>query len=100
MELLRNLLRNSVNRPVTRAYPFVPAEPVAGSRGHLEMDPDRCTYCSVCEKKCPTGAITVTRKPEKSWSLRVHQCILCSYCIEVCPKDCLFMEERHRALGA
>jgi ech hydrogenase subunit F len=100
MQLLQNLIRNAFSRPVTKRYPFEAYVPEPGTRGHLEMDPDRCTYCGVCQKRCPTGAITVTRKPDKSWTLRVHQCILCSYCVEVCPKDCLVMAERHAAPAA
>jgi ech hydrogenase subunit F len=96
MELLRNLARNTFNKPVTRRYPFEPREPLAGARGQLTIDPDLCTYCSVCEKRCPTGAITVKRKPDKSWTLRPHQCILCGYCIEACPKKCLSMDAKHR----
>jgi formate hydrogenlyase subunit 6/NADH:ubiquinone oxidoreductase subunit I len=96
MELLRNVLRNSFRKPITRLYPREVHEPHPGTRGQLTMDPDRCTYCSVCEKRCPTQAIAVTRKPEKSWTLRPHLCILCGYCIEVCPKECLSMDARHR----
>ena len=97
MEMLKNVLRNTFRKPVTRLYPFEKYEPFEGSRGHLENDPDRCTYCSVCEKRCPTGAITVKRKPDKSWTLRPHQCILCGYCLEVCPKKSLSMNKKHRA---
>jgi formate hydrogenlyase subunit 6/NADH:ubiquinone oxidoreductase subunit I len=100
MELLRNLLRNSLHRPATRLYPRERREPFAGARGQLDIDADACSYCSVCEKRCPTGAITVTRKPEKSWTLRPHQCILCGYCIEACPKGCLRMDRNHRAPAA
>lgn len=96
MELLSNLVRNTFRRPVTRLYPRERRTPYAATRGRLEMNPDTCSYCSVCEKRCPTGAITVTRKPDKSWVLRPHQCILCGYCIEACPKDSLRMETDHR----
>jgi ech hydrogenase subunit F len=100
VDLLRNLLRNASRSPVTRLYPAQPHVPFADVRGCLEIDPDKCTYCSVCEKRCPTGAIKVTRKPSKSWTLQPHACILCGYCIEVCPKDCLWMDEHHRAPSA
>jgi ech hydrogenase subunit F len=100
MELLSNILRNTFAKPVTRLYPKETRDPFAGARGHLEMNPETCTFCGVCEKRCPTGAITVVRKPSKSWTLRPHQCILCGYCIEVCPKDCLSMDENHRPPSA
>jgi ech hydrogenase subunit F len=96
MEMLRNVLRNSLRKPVTRRYPQEAYSPHPDARGQLSMNPDVCIYCSVCEKRCPTGAITVTRKPGKSWTLRPHQCILCGYCIEVCPKKCMFMNPAHR----
>jgi len=96
MQLLQNLIRNALRGPVTRRYPFEPRILHAGTRGQLEINPDLCTYCGVCEKRCPTGAISVTRKPEKTWALRPHQCILCGYCVDVCPKHCLFMQTEHR----
>jgi ech hydrogenase subunit F len=96
MQLLHNLARNFLHKPITKRYPFEPFLPSQGVRGQLEMNPNSCTYCSVCEKKCPTGAITVTRKPNKSWTLRPHQCIICGYCVEICPKDSLSMNRNHR----
>lgn len=96
MEMFKNVLRNTFHKPVTRLYPFETHEAPVGSRGQLDNDADLCTYCSVCEKRCPTGAISVKRKPEKSWTLRPHQCILCGYCIEVCPKKSLSMNKNHR----
>jgi ech hydrogenase subunit F len=96
MELLRNLLRNSLSKPVTRRYPFEAREPFVGNRGMLEMNPENCSYCGVCAKRCPTNAITVIRKPSKTWSFHPHQCIVCGYCVEICPKDCLQMSNKHR----
>lgn len=96
MELLRNLLRNSLNKPVTRLYPFEAREAFAGNRGQLEMNPENCTYCGVCAKRCPTNAITVIRKPTKTWSFQPHQCIICGYCVEICPKDSITMNKDHR----
>lgn len=95
MDLLSNLLQNALHRPATRPYPQVSHEPFPLTRGHLDIQIERCTYCGVCEKRCPTGAIQVTRKPAKSWSLQPLQCILCGYCVELCPKHCLFLGQRH-----
>ena len=38
--LLSNIVRNLFGKPATRRYPFEKREPFAGTRGHLEIDPD------------------------------------------------------------
>ncbi len=97
MKMLPNVLRTVSRKPVTRRYPKVKRAPFPGARGQLDMDPDKCTYCMLCAKRCPTGALAVTRKPDKTWTLDPHRCILCNYCVEVCPAECLFMRPEHRA---
>jgi ech hydrogenase subunit F len=98
LPLLKNLMRTATKQPVTRRYPFETRAPFQGTRGMIDMDPNACTYCMLCAKRCPANALTVTRKPEpNSWTLDPHKCILCNYCVEVCPKKCIVMHPFHRA---
>lgn len=41
-----------------------------------------CIGCKICEKKCPSGAISVK---DFHASIDYDKCILCGICIEVCP---------------
>jgi formate hydrogenlyase subunit 6/NADH:ubiquinone oxidoreductase subunit I len=45
----------------------------------------------MCQKKCPTGAITMF-KEEKKFTVKRQNCIVCGYCVEVCPKKCIYMD--------
>ena len=47
------------DQPPTSRYPFEPRLAIAGSRGELVFTKESCVYCTVCAKKCPTGALTV-----------------------------------------
>ena len=96
VHMLKNLIQCLFGKPATRLYPFVARPPFDGARGMIEMDPNICVYCGMCQKRCPTNAITVARKPN-SWTLDPHRCIVCSYCVEVCPKHCIYMRTHHRA---
>lgn len=93
--MIRDIAHNLSRAPVTRRYPVKKREFYPGSRGRLEVDPDACVYCTLCQKRCPAGAITVVRKP-KTLTLDPYRCILCGYCVEVCPEKCLIMRPEHR----
>jgi len=81
-------------KPPTSRYPFEPRRALPGSRGRLIFTRDNCVYCTVCAKKCPTGAILVHR-PSKKWAIDRLQCITCGYCVEACPKQCLQLGTAH-----
>ncbi len=99
ISLLSHIVHSLFRRPVTRAYPFVRREPCAGSRGHLEIEIEKCSFCGMCQKRCPSGALAVSRAP-KSWTLDPYACIVCNYCVEVCPRKCLAMSPVHRPPSA
>jgi formate hydrogenlyase subunit 6/NADH:ubiquinone oxidoreductase subunit I len=80
----------ALSKPATRLYPFVKREPYAGTRGSIEIDIQKCTFCTLCQKKCPTDAILVKRQ-EKIWEIDRLRCISCSACVDACPKNCLRM---------
>lgn len=88
------VLKNLFSKPVTRPYPEQPREYPERTRGHVEIDIDTCVLCSLCARKCPTGAITVDRAA-KLWEIERFGCIQCGCCVETCPKKCLSMKQSY-----
>ena len=86
----KTVLHNLFTKPVTRLYPQVPREYPERTRGQIGINIDDCIFCGICSKKCPTGAIAVSRET-KSWSIKRFGCIQCGECVSVCPKKCLTM---------
>ncbi len=87
-------LKWALRPPVTSRYPFEPRKLLPNSRGTLRFAKETCAYCTVCAKKCPTGALVVNRA-HKKWAIDRLRCITCGYCIEVCPKNCLSLDDNH-----
>jgi len=83
-----------LRKPYTSRYPFEPRQAIPGSRGTLSVVLSDCTYCTLCAKRCPTGAIEVDRAA-KRWTLDRLRCIACNCCVEICPKKCLAMTTAH-----
>ena len=93
-EMTRLALKWALTEPPTSRYPFEPRRALTGSRGHLVFTKATCVYCTVCAKKCPTGALTVNRA-QKKWAIDRLLCITCGYCIDACPKKCLALGTAH-----
>jgi len=55
------------------------------------IDPDKCTQCSLCMKKCPTQAIQINKKDSLS-KLSVYNCIQCNRCSEICRTDAIIFK--------
>ena len=95
-EMSRLALKWALSKPPTSRYPFEPRRVLARSRGRLVFTKDNCVYCTVCAKKCPTGALTVNRA-QKKWAIDRLLCVTCGYCAEVCPKKSLELTTSHGA---
>lgn len=61
-------LRSLFGKPETVRYPFEEPEHPAALRGKVVFSPENCIYCGICEKRCPTGAISVNKK-DSTWSI-------------------------------
>lgn len=90
-----NILKNFVRPKATRAYPFVVREPFEKFRGELVNDMDKCIFCNMCAKKCPSQCITVDRTTG-TWDCDAYACVYCAVCVENCPVDSLSMKNVHR----
>jgi len=99
LEMFKGIAARVFRKPYTRRHPFEVREPFPGARGSLDMDPDVCVYCGLCQKRCPTSAITVARKPN-SWQFNPHRCVLCGHCVDVCPVKCIVMKPQYRPPSA
>lgn len=88
------VLKALVRPPATHNYPAVPRQHIPGSRGELMIEIEKCTFCILCEKRCPTAALKVDR-PGKVWTIDRLACISCNYCVEACPKKCLALSTNH-----
>lgn len=95
-DMLGNVLKNLTSKPATRKYPYEKREPFKNSRGQISgIEIDKCIFCGICSKKCPSDAIVVN-KAEKSWEIDQFKCVICAACTEACPKKCIIMEEQHK----
>ena len=84
------LMRSLFGKPATLMYPVKPAKITDATRGHMTIDIDKCVFCSLCAKKCPTNALTVDRKA-RTWEIQRMKCIQCNACAVACNKDALQM---------
>jgi ech hydrogenase subunit F len=86
-------------KPFCKMYPIVPGKVYDNTRGCVMNDATKCTLCTLCEKKCPTGAIKVDR-PGGTWEINHFQCIMCNECVTNCRPGSLTMENKHAAPAA
>lgn len=66
-------------------------------RGRVSLPHDadgehKCTACTMCEKACPNGSISILatknvtgKRVLGKFVYRLSQCTMCNLCIEVCP---------------
>ena len=92
--MAKTVLKSLFRKPFTIKYPFGPKVLSEASRGSIIIDISKCIFCGICQRKCPTGAIVVS-KEEKTWTIARLRCITCGYCVEVCPKKCLSMSNQY-----
>ncbi len=89
------ILKSALTKPSTRRYPFVKRPFFERTRGKIRIDIDKCIHCSLCVRRCPTDCLTVTKEPEKTWTINRMQCCMCTACVDVCPTKCLSSENQY-----
>jgi ech hydrogenase subunit F len=88
------ILKNFITEKATRLYPYEVRPPYANARGEIVNDKDKCTFCGICEAKCPSGCIRVDKKTA-TWTYEPFVCIFCGICVESCPKNSLTQLETY-----
>ncbi len=83
MMFLPEVLSTLFKKTFTRKYPKVKPLLPQGFRGKLIHYPDRCIYCGMCARNCPSNCITVDPK-KKIWKHDIGQCLFCEQCVETC----------------
>ena len=91
---LGEMFRTAMERPITEEYPFGKKVVAERFRGKLDIDPVKCTGCSVCEVVCPAGVITMVPVAQKKIGDRtvdikrpdfeLYSCISCGQCVDDC----------------
>jgi formate hydrogenlyase subunit 6/NADH:ubiquinone oxidoreductase subunit I len=91
MKIGNMVMRSLGRKPATLMYPVIPRDFYDRTRGRIEINIDECIFCGMCSRKCPPGALSVS-KEDKRWAIERMSCIQCCCCVEVCPKKCLANE--------
>ncbi len=94
MSMLKSTLKNLFSRPKTVLYPYEKADIPDSNRGRVVWDMKKCIWCRLCEKNCPTLAIT-TDKTRKTQTIVRAKCIACRTCVDVCPTNTISMEPKY-----
>ena len=54
----------------------------------MRIDPDKCTDCGICEKRCPMDIKMLEYKNAGQRTLST-ECIICFTCVNVCPRSAI-----------
>lgn len=78
-------------RPATELYPLVRPRLPSGFRGKIGFSAERCTGCRLCERDCPSNAISIVEVGKKRFRAEVDlsRCIYCAQCVDSCRRGAI-----------
>jgi hydrogenase-4 component H len=98
MRILPEVMINIFRHRFTRKYPKERPEIPEGYRGKILHFKEKCIYCALCARNCPSHAITVDIK-KKTWDVDYGQCVFCQQCEETCrdvvKKDAIHLSKEY-----
>jgi len=86
--MAKTVTKNLFKGPATLMYPKRKRVYTLITRGRIENEIEKCIFCGICAKRCPTYALTVS-KENKEWAIDRLKCCICNLCVEICPVKCL-----------
>jgi len=86
--MAKTVVRNLLQGPATLMYPKRKRVYTLITRGRIENEIEKCIFCGLCAKRCPTYALAVN-KENKEWVVDRLKCCVCNLCVEICPVKCL-----------
>jgi formate hydrogenlyase subunit 6/NADH:ubiquinone oxidoreductase subunit I len=97
LEIVFELLKNLVSRPMTVRFPHESIPIPQGYRGEHVYDATECISCALCAKICPNRAIEMVQAPEELREkyakeyprIDLGKCCFCALCQDICPKGCI-----------
>jgi formate hydrogenlyase subunit 6/NADH:ubiquinone oxidoreductase subunit I len=87
----KTITQSLLGKPATLMYPQRPRVYSAATRGKIENEIEKCIFCGLCARNCPTKALAVS-KEKNEWDIDSLKCCQCRRCVEVCPVKCLSMD--------
>jgi len=92
--MTKTVAKNLLSGPATLVYPKKKRSFTPITRGRVEVDIDKCIFCGMCSRRCPTYAIKVAKNCIELQIDRLIRCT-CKFCVEIYPKKYLSMENQY-----
>lgn len=99
LTMCKTVISSLRKKTACQMYPVKPAKFYKNTRGHITIDPNKCMLCTLCARRCPTGAIEVDRA-KGTWQINRFKCITCNECVLACKPVALSMEMQYAPPGA
>ena len=89
--LVPHLFRRLFSKRETISFPSGPLELSDAYRGEVTIDLAHCLGCGRCVDDCPSGALTVERRPGGGVQivLQRDRCGICGLCVVACPQEAI-----------